>query len=66
MCTGRFLSQVLRSSERAATVFVLYSSVRVVDDTPSNLQSYASQGQGQLFVTLYLGYYHYGQMLFWP
>lgn len=30
MCTGRFLSQVLRSSERAATVFVLYSSVRVV------------------------------------
>lgn len=34
-------------------------------DTPSNLQSYASQGQGQLFVTLYLGYYHYGQMLFY-
>lgn len=34
-------------------------------DTPSNLQSYASQGQGHLFVTLYLGYYHYGQMLFY-
>jgi hypothetical protein len=34
-------------------------------DTPSNLQFYASQGQGHLFVTLYLGYYHYGQMLFY-
>ncbi|CAI7634007.1 unnamed protein product [Penicillium glandicola] len=34
-------------------------------DTPTNLQSYASQGQGHLFVTLYLGYYHYGQMLFY-
>ncbi|KAJ5178562.1 uncharacterized protein N7500_001261 [Penicillium coprophilum] len=34
-------------------------------DTPSNLQSYASQGEGHLFVTLYLGYYNYGQMLFY-
>ncbi|KAJ5965096.1 uncharacterized protein N7479_004972 [Penicillium vulpinum] len=34
-------------------------------DTPSNLEYYASQGQGHLFVTLYLGYYHYGQMLFY-
>ncbi|KAJ5469055.1 hypothetical protein N7475_006807 [Penicillium sp. IBT 31633x] len=34
-------------------------------DTPSNLLAYASQGQGQLFVTLYLGYYNYGQMLFY-
>ena len=34
-------------------------------DTRENLLSFASQGLGQLFVTLYLGYYHYGQMLFY-
>lgn len=33
--------------------------------TRENLLSFASQGLGQLFVTLYLGYYHYGQMLFY-
>ncbi|CAI7570025.1 unnamed protein product [Penicillium bialowiezense] len=34
-------------------------------DTRANLLSFASNGLGQLFVTLYLGYYHYGQMLFY-
>ncbi|KAJ5348921.1 uncharacterized protein N7506_002174 [Penicillium brevicompactum] len=34
-------------------------------DTRTNLLTFASQGLGQLFVTLYLGYYHYGQMLFY-
>jgi hypothetical protein len=34
-------------------------------DTRANLLSFSSQGLGQLFVTLYLGYYHYGQMLFY-
>ena len=36
-----------------------------MQDTRENLLHYASQGLGQLFVTLYLGYYHYGQMLFY-
>ncbi|CAG7951638.1 unnamed protein product [Penicillium olsonii] len=34
-------------------------------DTRANLLSFAADGLGQLFVTLYLGYYHYGQMLFY-
>ncbi|CAG8360779.1 unnamed protein product [Penicillium salamii] len=34
-------------------------------DTRANLVSFASNGLGQLFITLYLGYYHYGQMLFY-
>jgi hypothetical protein len=34
-------------------------------DTPSNLQRYASQGLGRMFVAVYLGYYHFGQLLFY-
>jgi hypothetical protein len=36
-----------------------------MQDSRENLLHHASQGLGQLFVTLYLGYYHYGQMLFY-
>jgi len=32
-------------------------------DTPENLQRYAEQGLGRIFVAVYLGYYHYGQVL---
>jgi len=32
-------------------------------DTPSNLQRYAAQGLGRMFVAVYLGYYHFGQLL---
>lgn len=32
-------------------------------DTPENLQQYAAQGLGRIFVAVYLGYYHYGQVL---
>ncbi|KAH7310384.1 fungal-specific transcription factor domain-containing protein [Rhexocercosporidium sp. MPI-PUGE-AT-0058] len=35
-------------------------------DTPANLQRYASQGLGRIFVAVYLGYYHFGQLLFYP
>ncbi|OBT64508.1 hypothetical protein VE03_05369 [Pseudogymnoascus sp. 23342-1-I1] len=34
-------------------------------DTPQNLERYASQGLGRIFVAVYLGYYHYGQLLFY-
>jgi hypothetical protein len=34
-------------------------------DTPTNLERYASQGLGRMFVAVYLGYYHFGQLLFY-
>jgi hypothetical protein len=34
-------------------------------DTPENLQRYASQGLGRIFVAAYLGYYHFGQLLYY-
>ncbi|KFY07074.1 hypothetical protein V492_07472 [Pseudogymnoascus sp. VKM F-4246] len=34
-------------------------------NTPQNLERYASQGLGRIFVAVYLGYYHYGQLLFY-
>jgi hypothetical protein len=34
-------------------------------NTPSNLQRYTSQGLGRMFVAVYLGYYHFGQLLFY-
>jgi hypothetical protein len=34
-------------------------------DTPANLARYASQGLGSMFVAVYLGYYHYGQLLYY-
>ena len=32
-------------------------------DTPGNLNRYAAQGLGRIFVAVYLGYYHFGQVL---
>ncbi|CZR53483.1 uncharacterized protein PAC_03362 [Phialocephala subalpina] len=34
-------------------------------DTPTNIHRYASQGLGRMFVAVYLGYYHFGQLLFY-
>ena len=34
-------------------------------DTPANLHRYASLGLGRVFVAVYLGYYHFGQLLFY-
>ncbi|KUJ17889.1 uncharacterized protein LY89DRAFT_29384 [Mollisia scopiformis] len=34
-------------------------------DTLSNVQRFASQGLGRMFVAVYLGYYHFGQLLFY-
>ncbi|EED15214.1 C6 transcription factor, putative [Talaromyces stipitatus ATCC 10500] len=34
-------------------------------DTPTNMARYASEGLGRTFVALYVGYYHYGQLLFY-
>jgi hypothetical protein len=36
-----------------------------IHDTPENLKIWASQGLGRLFVAVYLGYYHFGQLLFY-
>jgi hypothetical protein len=32
-------------------------------DTPENFQSFVSRGLGRMFAAVYLGYYHYGQLL---
>lgn len=34
-------------------------------DTPENLAHWASLGLGRIFVAVYLGYYHFGQLLFY-
>lgn len=34
-------------------------------DTPENLKAYAAKGLGRIFVAIYLGYYHFGQLLFY-
>ncbi|KAK2602028.1 hypothetical protein QQS21_004455 [Conoideocrella luteorostrata] len=34
-------------------------------DTPENLRAYAAKGLGRFFVAIYLGYYHFGQLLFY-
>jgi len=36
-----------------------------IRDTRANMVEYAEQGLGRMFVAIYLGYYHYGQMLFY-
>jgi len=32
-------------------------------DTPENFKNFASRGRGRMFAAVYLGYYHYGQLL---
>ena len=34
-------------------------------DTPANLAYHASRGLGHMFVAVYLGYYHFGQLLYY-
>ena len=34
-------------------------------DTPDNLMRYAAKGLGRIFVAVWLGYYHFGQLLFY-
>lgn len=34
-------------------------------DTPENIERYAQFGLGYIFVAVYLGYYHYGQLLYY-
>lgn len=36
-----------------------------IRDTRENMEWYAAQGLGRVFAAIYLGYYHYGQMLFY-
>lgn len=36
-----------------------------IRDSPSNLAHYAAQGLGRTYVAVYLGFYHFGQLLFY-
>lgn len=36
-----------------------------IRDDPSNLAHYAAQGLGRIYVAVYCGYYHFGQLLFY-
>jgi hypothetical protein len=36
-----------------------------IRDHPSNLAHYAAQGLGRIYVAVYLGFYHFGQLLFY-
>lgn len=36
-----------------------------IRDTRENMERFAAQGLGRVFAAIYLGYYHYGQMLFY-
>lgn len=36
-----------------------------IRDDPSNLAHYAAQGLGRIYVAVYLGFYHFGQLLFY-
>ena len=36
-----------------------------IRDEPSNLAHYAAQGLGRIYVAVYLGFYHFGQLLFY-
>jgi hypothetical protein len=36
-----------------------------IRDDPSNLAHYAAQGIGRIYVAVYLGFYHFGQLLFY-
>jgi len=36
-----------------------------IRDNPSNLAHYAAQGLGRTYVAVYLGFYHFGQLLFY-
>jgi hypothetical protein len=37
-----------------------------LQDTHANLSRYAALGLGPMFVAVYLGYYHFGQLLYYP
>lgn len=38
---------------------------RAMRDTPENFAWFASRGLGRIFAAVYLGYYHYGQLLYY-
>lgn len=70
----------IRASERELNAETILSSVEDLSmqldvwleelpdhirDTRKNMERYAAQGLGRVFAAIYLGYYHYGQMLFY-
>ncbi|KAH8721531.1 fungal-specific transcription factor domain-containing protein [Phaeosphaeriaceae sp. PMI808] len=52
----------VRSLTRELDVW-LESLPQHMRDTPTNFQYFASRGLGRMFAAVYLGYYHYGQLL---
>ena len=60
----------LLSEERVSSLSLkldswLQSLPQVLCDTPENMHHFASRGLGRFFVAIYLGYYHFGQLLFY-
>ncbi|CAD0087699.1 unnamed protein product, partial [Aureobasidium vineae] len=67
-------SQVAQSQDTPPNITAIHELTNKLDiweaslpdymrDNRSNLAHYAAQGLGRIFVAVYLGYYHYGQLL---
>lgn len=59
---GETLEAGVRSLSRELGVW-LEGLPHHMRDTPENFQRFASRGLGRMFAAVYLGYYHYGQLL---
>ncbi|KAL1607082.1 hypothetical protein SLS59_002786 [Nothophoma quercina] len=59
---GEALEMGVRSLSRELSVW-LESLPHHMRDTPENFKWFADRGFGRMFAALYLGYYHYGQLL---
>jgi hypothetical protein len=59
---GETLESGVRSLSRELGVW-LEGLPHHMRDTPENFQWFASRGLGRMFAAVYLGYYHYGQLL---
>jgi hypothetical protein len=66
-------TQRMSAAELDAAVYVIgqkldqwYANIPDdMKDTPENIERYAQLGLGYIFVAVYLGFYHYGQLLYY-
>lgn len=61
---GAPLEAGVRSLSRDLDIW-LENLPRHMHDTPANFQYFASLGLGRMFAAVYLGYYHFGQLLYY-
>ncbi|KZM28379.1 DNA binding [Ascochyta rabiei] len=61
---GESLELGVRSLSRELGMW-LESLPHHMRDTPDNFKWFASRGLGRMFAAMYLGYYHYGQLLYY-